>query len=658
MLPELPRSRYLGVRFHKRVAAHVNAVQAIAFSPDGKRLVTASHDRTARVFDTDTWEMKLALPDHGGPVLGAAFTTDQRSIITAGGTSVFQWDAATGKPIRSVDTGVRSGAVGISPAGDSAWVAGWDGRIRSFKLPSLDPGPLLDASPDKGRVIAVGFSPNGKSFAAAGDDGHIRFWLPPDAKVVRDLPAHAGPVNKVRFNPEGTMFASAGDDGAVHLFHIDAPKPISTFRASQTEAWEAAFSPRSDLLITGDKNGLLGAWHLPGGNLAWRARPHEGRGIIQAQVSPDNEWLAVAMGNGAVEVYAIPPAGDAKAIPEPKPIRRARPEPTTLAQKAQRIVDDSITNPSLRVDEAGELAAKAIAENPKDALALVQAGRVARLRGYISGSRYQPAAIELAQQMSKRALEANPSLFEAKELAAWLALTEATNRPGPFEAADFDKARAAADVVVSADVTRLEGEVLHAVIANYEGSHEAAVVRATRVIQQSDDDRLIHMGYQELIEALTKLGRLDAADAAHQKLLAFSPQSAWIRGGYARFLLRRGKRDDAIEMAKKAIDLMNYPAAHHIIADALVDRGVQLLWDRGNVAEARKAFDAALTEEPGSADARYGVLACDAAEAEKRGTPCDSCELGLVQLLALDPKHEQALWVQKQLGRGAFSPRK
>ncbi len=57
----------------------------------------------------------------------------------------------------------------------------------------------------------------------------------------------------------------------------------------------------------------------------------------------------------------------------------------------------------------------------------------------------------------------------------------------------------------------------------------------------------------------------------------------------------------------RVVGVAREQAAHHTIADALVDGGIQQLWDRGNVEEARKYFNAALEHEAASADAPYGV---------------------------------------------------
>jgi WD40 repeat protein len=125
---------------------HEGAVRSAAFSPDGKRIVTASDDTTARLWDAATGKQIRELTGHAGIVLSAAFSPDGKRIVTAsfGGTARL-WDAETGKPI-----GELTGHAGI--------------------------------------VFSAAFSPDGKRIVTASGDKTARLW---EILNTQELVSHA-----------------------------------------------------------------------------------------------------------------------------------------------------------------------------------------------------------------------------------------------------------------------------------------------------------------------------------------------------------------------------------------------------------------------------------------------------------------------------------
>src|SRR5215468_6077229 len=114
---------------------HERAVWSAAWSPDGTRIVTASEDETARLWDAASGRALMQLPGHGDFVSRASFSPDGGRVITAGGATARIWDAATGGQI-AVLRG-HSGAVECaswSPDGTRVLTAGdqtvriWDVR--------------------------------------------------------------------------------------------------------------------------------------------------------------------------------------------------------------------------------------------------------------------------------------------------------------------------------------------------------------------------------------------------------------------------------------------------------------------------------------------------------------------------------------------------
>jgi WD40 repeat protein len=82
----------------KNLVGHTGRVSSVAFSPDGKRIVTASHDHTARVWDAETGCVKLALKGHTGIVRSVAFSPDGKCIVPGSEDRTARvWDVETGQ---------------------------------------------------------------------------------------------------------------------------------------------------------------------------------------------------------------------------------------------------------------------------------------------------------------------------------------------------------------------------------------------------------------------------------------------------------------------------------------------------------------------------------------------------------------------------------
>ena len=162
---------------------HAARVQAAAFSPDGRAVLTGSADGTARVWDAATGVPRTPPLEHGGPVTSAAFSPDGRTVVTVGedkDRAIRTWDAATGRPVAvnrkalgqqpmvfvaySPDGG-RLLAVYDRPAGFGCL---WDARTGEevATLHALAAGAHARAG--GGRPAFAAFSPDGRTIATIG----------------------------------------------------------------------------------------------------------------------------------------------------------------------------------------------------------------------------------------------------------------------------------------------------------------------------------------------------------------------------------------------------------------------------------------------------------------------------------------------------------
>jgi WD40 repeat protein len=180
---------------------HTNAINCLAFSPDGKLLATGSHDQTIILWDIRTGIEIRSLFGHTGVVTTLAFLPSGNTLVSGSldGTIRF-WDIRTGTATRVLPQGGSVNTLAVSPDGNAIAVGSWDhlivtwdtrtgDHIRTFRGHSL-------------AVNTVSFSSTGRFLASGGDDNTIRVWSVQTASEVRKiaLPMSGGSNNVVILN--------------------------------------------------------------------------------------------------------------------------------------------------------------------------------------------------------------------------------------------------------------------------------------------------------------------------------------------------------------------------------------------------------------------------------------------------------------------------
>jgi WD40 repeat protein len=248
-----------------RLSWHKGAVQAASFSPDGTRVVTASYDETARIWNATTGQPIFTLAGHKGPVLAASFSPDGTRVITASwDPPVRIWNAATGQPIATL-TGHKGKvfAASFSPDGTRVVTASDDNTARIWNAATGH--PIATLTGHTAQVWAASFSPDGTRVVTASLDKTARIWSAATGQPIATLTGHTDQVEAASFSPDGTRVVTASNDQTARIWNAATGQHIATLTGHTKGVESASFSPDGTRVVTASRDKTARIWNAATG---------------------------------------------------------------------------------------------------------------------------------------------------------------------------------------------------------------------------------------------------------------------------------------------------------------------------------------------------------------------------------------------------------
>ncbi len=283
---------------------HSDLVHCVRFSPNGQLLATGSWDKTIRLWDVRTGQVRHTLPGHTNQIRSVCFSPDgQRLASAAEDKSVRLWDVKTGQPIGSPllhPDKLRS--VCFHPNGDILASAGndravhlWDARtgkkLRSYTAHTND-------------IWIACFSPDGERLATCSKDRTVRVWDTQDGKLRHTLVGHSDLVHGVCFSPDGQRLASASEDGTARIWDANTGKPLHTALRHPDQVIAVCFTPDGRTLATAGIRCGVRLWDVKTGQ---HLRTLSGQSIEIRSVcfSPDGGRIAFGGFEPVVQMWDL-----------------------------------------------------------------------------------------------------------------------------------------------------------------------------------------------------------------------------------------------------------------------------------------------------------------------------------------------------------------
>jgi RNA polymerase sigma factor (sigma-70 family) len=313
-------------RWQSSFRADGSQVNALAFTPDGRALMTAGADGTVKLWDVPAGKLRATLQRHEAPALALARSADGRTLTSAAADGSVLVGDLTGKRRRkTLQLGpTLLGVAALSPDGKTlaatiSRLAGPPRQTDEVWLWDLETGKLRGKlGGHHWQTMRLAFAPGGKALATTGLRPRTPADGPPDERgdfLIMETKLWDLPGGKVfspprggfalAFSPDGKTLATSSFDWSVHRHGIDLwdVKGFGKRRSLNlgSEAGALCFSPDGQTLAAASATLML--WKVRSGKLLARLTGHQ-EPVVQALFSRDGRRLAVVEATGAIHVWA------------------------------------------------------------------------------------------------------------------------------------------------------------------------------------------------------------------------------------------------------------------------------------------------------------------------------------------------------------------
>ena len=281
---------------------HSDWVLSVSVSSDGRLIASGSKDRTMKLWETSTGNCIHTLQGHNDRLWSVAFHPGGNSVASGSEDQTIRlWDVTSGKCINTLQ-GYTNKVWAIAFDGDGRLLLSGceDGAIRLWETETEK--CLLTLQGHTAWVMAVAFSSDEKMIASSSNDMTLRLWDRHTGRCLHILQGHTHKVQSIAYNPAGSILASASHDQTLRLWETTTGDCLRILKGHTKVVRAVSFHPQGELLASGGDDQIIRLWDVSSSSCQRTLAGHTAR-IRTIAFSPDGKMLATGSDDYTVRVW-------------------------------------------------------------------------------------------------------------------------------------------------------------------------------------------------------------------------------------------------------------------------------------------------------------------------------------------------------------------
>ncbi len=286
----------------KILRGHLDDVNSVAISSDGKYIVSGSDDKTIKLWEISSGREIKTFRGHEA-LWSVAISPDGKYIVSGGKTRTIDlWEISSGREIKTFRGHGFVRSVAISPDGKYIVSGSSDETIKLWEISSGR--EIKTFRGHEYGVWSVAISPDGKYIVSGSWDKTIKLWEISSGREIKTFRGHEDFVVSVAISPDGKYIVSGSWDKTIKLWEISSGREIKTFRGHEHYVSSVAISPDGKYIVSGSWDETIKLWEISSGREIKTFRGHEDF-VLSVAISPDGKYIVSGSWDKTIRIWDV-----------------------------------------------------------------------------------------------------------------------------------------------------------------------------------------------------------------------------------------------------------------------------------------------------------------------------------------------------------------